>query len=252
MWVASVYCGYLLLRSLLTFEPSMLIGLVLFCFAPSMVWLAFKTLPECPAMFFLALSILSLVRSLEHSSLRWTILGATALACLALTRNAFALGFAAFATSLVLFGGYRYPLKRVATNTLSIGILSLGIFAAMLIALGIPLAAYLWIFSLAMGEVTPILVRLYFTTLEGGVLFLALPMALSYRPRKEALFFLAWFVLSTVPVYLLLADIETRYLMANLLPLMGLVLCSAKISSSWLCSDATKDSGVFRPHSRCT
>jgi len=211
---------------------------VLVAMAPSVLWLGFKTLPESPALFATALAAWAYLRGLERerlgAALPWLLLAGAMLAVTALTHNALALTFATFVVTLLAFRGFHFPAARVAGWAVVAGVVSLVCFFALLRVLGLALGDYLRVIGAVMHEPGPLVVRLYVGLMEPGLLLLAAPLALLYRPRRDALFFLLWFALATGVVFLLLRNIETRYLLVNLPPLLGLTcLATVALAERW-------------------
>jgi hypothetical protein len=242
--LATIGLGVAIVRRLVGWRREMLFGVALASMAPIVLWLGFKTLPEAPALFAVVLAIWAYLRSLERprlgAALPWLLLAGAMLAVTALTRNALALAFATFVVTLLAFRGFRFPVARVVGWAAVVGAASLVIFAALLRLTGLELGDYLRVLGLVMGEPGPLAVRLYVGVMEPGPLLLAVPLALLYRPRRDALFFLVWFTLATGIVFVLLRNIETRYLLLNLPPLLALVcLATAAVADR------------LRPRPRC-
>lgn len=105
---------------------------------------------------------------------------------------------------------------------LLVTVLALLILAGTFTVLGLAIADYLWVYGFASEERSPLIVRLYAAAMAGGPPLLLAPFALLHRPQREAWFFLLWFGLTTSATWILLADLETRYFLPNLVPLLGL------------------------------
>jgi hypothetical protein len=69
----------------------------------------------------------------------------------------------------------------------------------------------------------PWVAKLLHSALEGGIFFLAVPLAFLSRRRRDAWFCLAWFLLATLPIPLLSDHVESRFLAPNLMALIGLI-----------------------------
>ena len=101
-----------------------------------------------------------------------------------------------------------------------------------------------------MSERASLAARLYVGVVEAGVLLLALPLALLHPRRREALFFVVWFALATAAVYLLLHDVETRYLLPNVPALLGLTCLAVGAVTPRLGGCGSAGSRVSRPWPR--
>ena len=224
--LGAIYLAFLVVRSLGPVEGWSRAAIPLTMFAPVYPWLSFKTMPEAPALFFASLSVLALVRSLERSPLPWVVVGALCLAVVALLKATLVLSFLSFGLTLLLFKGFGFPLRRLVVSSLLIGGGSLAAFAAGLGLLGISLHQYLGAWGPVQHAGDPLIARLMFIVLEIGLLYAALPAALVWGERRSAMFLLTWFLLATLPFPLLLTHIEPRFLLANLIPLLGLVVVS--------------------------
>src|SRR6185312_4126053 len=202
------------------------LGTALTLFAPTVLWLGGMTMPEAPGLFATSVTLYAYVRGLEpvqpSAWLRWVLLAGTAAAVALGTRNALLLACASFGAALLLFGGLGYGLRRVVLRGLAVALVAGLVFAGLLWITGIDLTAYFTAAGRAMGQRGSLAARLYVGVAEAGVLLAAVPLALLHPRRREALFFLVWFVLATAAVYLLLDDVETRYLLPNVPALLGL------------------------------
>ena len=87
---------------------------------------------------------------------------------------------------------------------------------------GITIDSYLGGLTGALHETAPWVALFYFTSLEGGLVFLALPLAFFVGHRRDAFFMTVWFFVASLPIFVLLQDIEARYLLPNIFPLLGL------------------------------
>ncbi|MCS6877801.1 MAG: glycosyltransferase family 39 protein [Geminicoccaceae bacterium] len=224
--LAAILLGTATVRRLVTWRAEMAFAVPLLATSPVLVWLVGKTLPESPALLATSLALYAFVRSLEAPELRralpWSMLAAVALVAVALTRNAFLLAPCTLGATLLLFRGWRFPFGRVLARGVLVGGLAVSLSLAALVLLGIAPSAYFWVYGIAGAEHAPWAVRLYAGVMAVGPLLAIFPVVPLHRPRVEAVFFLVWFAFATGAVYLLLADVETRYLLVNLVPLLGL------------------------------
>ena len=224
--VAAVLLARATVRRLIGDDPGLDLGTALTLFAPAVLWLGGMTMPEAPGLFATSVTLYAYVRGLEpvqpSAWLRWVLLAGTAAAVTLGTRNALLLACASFGAALLLFGGLGYGLRRVVLRGLAVALVAGLVFAGLLWITGIDLTAYFTAAGRAMGQRASLAARLYVGVAEAGVLLVAVPLALLHPRRREALFFVAWFALATAVVYLLLRDVETRYLLPNVPALLGL------------------------------
>ena len=138
--------------------------------------------------------------------------------------------------TLLMFNGFGFPLRRVLANSAVAGVGSLVLFAMSLDGLDLSLDQYLSTWGVVQNVGDPVISRLLFTLLEAGLLYAVVPLSLLVRERRQAMFMLTWFLLSTLPFPFLLTHIEARFLLANLIPLTGLTVLSIdslRVGSWW-------------------
>lgn len=224
--LAAILLATATIRRLVTWRPEMGLAWPILAVSPIVVWLVGKTLPESPALLATSLTLYAFVRGLEaretRGALPWLALASVALVAVALTRNMLIVAPATLGATLLLFGGWRFPPDRVLVRGAVVAILAAMLLLGTLALLGIELSAYFWVYRLASEEYSPIIVRLYAGLMAGGPLLLAVPLAFLHRPPIEPAFLLVWLGLAAATTYALLADLEARYLLANLVPLLGL------------------------------
>ena len=234
--LGAVYIGFLVVRALVAMDAWSPAAILLVMFSPICLWLSFKTMPEAPAFFFASTSVLALLKSLDGRPVSWIVVGAPSLTIVALFKATLALSFLSFGLTLLLFNGFGFPRSRIVINSLLIGVGSLALFAVSLNLFGISLDRYLSTWSVVQNVGDPVISRLAFTAIEAGLLYAALPLSLLARQRRQMWFMLVWFLLSTLPFPLLLTHVEARFLLANLIPLMGLIVVSLnglRVHISW-------------------
>ena len=226
--LSAVYIGFLAVRMLVGVDAASWAAGILVMFTPVYLWLGFKTMPEAPALFFASVSVLALLKSLRGRPLPWLVVGAPCLTIVALLKGTLALSFLSFGLTLLLFNGFGFPLRRIVASCLLIGVGSLVLFAVVLHSLSISLGQYWSTWGVVRNVGDPIIARVVFTLLEAGLLHAALPLSLLVGERRHAVFMSTWFLLSTLPFPILLTHVEARFLLANLIPLMGLVVVSLR------------------------
>jgi hypothetical protein len=227
---ASMLLAYAALRRLLPDVRFLRAATILTTLSPMILYLAFKTLPEVPAFFFATLALYAVVRNLgEQFSLRWLALAALALAGLALTRHSLALLLVGFTVAALAFPPNGLPRQRVLWRTALAAAAGVAVTIAILTALGISLERYVLASSLFVKE-QPVLLRIVSTVLEFGVLWLLVPVAFAACRHPAFGFLFVWFLIATVPILWLFSHVESRYLMQNLVPFIGL----AALALDWL------------------
>lgn len=165
----------------------------------------------------------SSARSIAHTrAAPWLGLASLALVAIALTRNLLVLAPLTLGVSLLSFGRWRFPPGRILAYGITVGAVSGGLLIGAFALLGIELASYVWVIGFARQEYAPLPVRLYAACMAGGPLLLAVPFALRHLRRADVRFLFVWFVLATGTTFALLDDLEARYFLANLIPLLGL------------------------------
>jgi hypothetical protein len=192
-------------------------------FTPIYLYLAFKTMPEIPALAMSSIATWALLCAFTGRSLIWLPVVSLALAATAFFKVELTILYLSLAAALFLFGTSQYPRGRLISYVLISGLGSVAVFAVMLWALGINLDTYLRIGTLLLHRAEPLAAKLLHIVLEGGVFFLAIPLAFLSSRRRDAWFCLIWFLFASLPLILLFAHFESRYLAANIIPLIGLI-----------------------------
>jgi hypothetical protein len=213
----------LILRQLLSDARGLGLAVVCGMFTPIYLYLAFKTMPEIPGLALSSIAAWALLSAFTGRPLIWLSVVSLALAATAFLKTEMTLLYISLVATLFLFGPDRYPRGRLIGYVLVSGLGALAAFALALWALGIDLAVYLKIGRWLLTREEPLAAKLLHIALEGGVFFLALPLAFLSRRRRDAWFCLTWFLLATLPLPLMIAHFESRYLAGNLIPLIGLI-----------------------------
>jgi hypothetical protein len=219
--------AYLILRELLSDARGLGLAVICGMFTPIFLYFAFKTMPEIPALAMSSTAAWALLCAFRGSPLIWLPAISLALAAAAFLKAEMTLLYMSLVATLLLFGAERYPRGKLIGYALVSGLGALAVFAGALWALGIELADYLMIGRLLLSRDEPLVAKLLHFALEGGVFFLALPLALLSSRRRDAWFCLTWFLLASAPVPLVIAHLESRYLATNLIPLIGLIHLAA-------------------------
>jgi hypothetical protein len=223
MLFAFSYFTYLILRELLPQQHGLDVAVVVSMFIPLYLYLAFKTMPEIPGLLLIGIATFGLIRSMKQRTVMWLTVTAFSLAGVALMRNLMALLYLSFIVAMVLCKRQQYPPFRLVQHAFISGVSSLIIFYIALRVMGIGLGSYFEIASLLAEKKEPLVSLILHIGLEGGVFFLALPLAFLSSQKKEAIFFAIWLLAATIPLPLLFEHIEARYLAPNLIAFSGLI-----------------------------
>ena len=220
--------SHLILRKVLSNARGLGLAVVCGMFTPIYLYLAFKTMPEIPALTMSSTATWALLSACTGQRLIWLPVVSLALAATAFLRADMTLLYLALTATLVLFGADSYPRGRVIGYALVSGLGALAVFAAALWALGIDLATYLKIgLGVLHPREEPLVAKLLNVALEGGIFFLAVPLAFLSRRRRDVWFCLTWFGFASLPLPLVVNHLESRYLASNLVPLIGLIYLAA-------------------------
>lgn len=226
--------GYFMLRLLMPNAKGLMQATIISLFTPMMVFLAFKTCPDLPALSFSALSCLFLLMSLERKQwLKWFFLSAIFLALTGLTKHVHAWMFISLSGTVLLFGRHKCSSRNAFFRITGIGMTALIIFGITLFVFKIPLSQFLGFMVVASKVNEPILAKLLKLVLTYGLFWLVLPLALLNPNRSWKWFMIAWFGLATVPFLIILSRLEVRYLTVSVVPLTGLVWLALDSLKSW-------------------
>jgi hypothetical protein len=219
--------AYLILRKVLSDARGLGLAVVCGMFTPIYLYLAFKTVAEIPGLALSSIAAWALLSALTGRPLIWLPVVSLALAATALFKPETTLLYISLAATLLLFGPDRYPRRRLVAYVLVSGLGALTVFAAALWLLGIDLALYLKMGPLLLHREEPLVAKLLHIALEGGIFFVAVPLAFLSSRRRDVCFCLTWFLLATLPIPLLSAHVESRFLAPNLMALIGLIHLAA-------------------------
>ena len=219
--------AYLILRKVLSDARGLSVAVICSMFTPIYLYLAFKTVAEIPGLALSSIAAWALLSAFTGRLLIWLPVVSLALAAAALFKPETTLLYLSLLATLLLFGPDRYPRQRLIGYVLVSGLGALAAFAAALWLLGIDLALYLKMGPLLLLREEPLVAKLLHIALEGGIFFVAVPLALLSSRRRDVWFCLTWFLLATLPIPLLSAHVESRFLAPNLMALIGLIYLAA-------------------------
>lgn len=202
------------------------VAIGLMALSPIVLWLGCKTMPETPALFLSTSTCYALLNATMSTSRAagWIVLAGIAGTLTVFFKNIMVLTPATMVVSLLIVGSGSLSRLRIAITAGVAGLFSMSLFFILLALMGISLADYLAATQELMSEPESVVVKAYFTMLEGGALFASILLAPFAGNRRGAALFLLWFALSTVPLLLLVPDIEERYLLPNVMALAGLTV----------------------------
>lgn len=213
--------SYSILRKVLPDARGLGLAVVCGMFAPIYLYLAFKTMPEIPALAMSAIATWALLRAFTGRPLIWLPVVGLALLATVFLKAEMTLLYVSFVMTVLLFGLDKVPRPKLLGYVVLSGIGSLAVFGVVLWALGIDLGSYLGVGAALLDREEPLAAKILNITLEGGIFFAALPLAFLSGRRREAGFFLTWFLFASLPLPLLFTYVEPRYLAPNLVPLTG-------------------------------
>ena len=232
--LASVWLTFLILAELMPGAARLGRAALLMAFTPVYLYLAFTTLPETPAFFFSALAALALLRSLRGRPVLWLGVSGCALVAVAFFKNNMALLYISLVGALLLVPPMPLSRLRLLGHAVIAGGGALVLSLAFLLLAGIELTQYLAVGGALLVRDDPFVVTLLNVGLEGGVFFIALPLAFLSGQRRRALFFGTWFVLASAPLFVVFHYVEFRYLAPNLIALAGLIWLAAEVLRPYL------------------
>lgn len=219
---ASMALAYASLKRLLPHTGYLGAATVLVSLSPIVLYLAFKTLPEVPAMLFSSLALYGLVSNLgPRFSAGWLAVTTISLTALALTRHNVALLLVGFTLAALVFPPHGLPRSRIFWRSTVSAMAGLVATMAVLDALGVTVERYLMASSMFVKD-QPLLLRVVSTSTELGALWLLLPAAFIALRRDGFGFLMTWFLVATLPILLLFSHVELRFLMQNIVPFVGL------------------------------
>jgi hypothetical protein len=213
--------GYFILRLLMPKATMIAPATSITLFAPMMVYLAWKTTPDIPALFFSGLASLFFLLSLGKRPLRWIVLSAVFLALTGLTKHILAWQFISMVMTILFFGEYRWSLRTVLGRLVLVGISALLFFGMLLGMFNIPLSQFLAFLSVASSAGEPLPAKVFKLLLTYGSFYLVIPLGLMNPNRKLKWFMGVWFILATVPFLIAVPRLEVRYLITSFIPLAG-------------------------------
>jgi len=242
---ATLYLTYAILVRLLPDNRSIGLATAVTALTPIMLYLMFKTLPEAPALFFATLALYAFIRSMEQRAVLWVTVAAVALVAMALNRHSLGLLLASFVIAAFLMPPPGISRWLLIKRSLVTATLAVGLFLAVLNALGMGLDDFLLATTL-FEKNEPLVFRLISTALELGVFWLLVPLALLAHGRRQLGFFMTWFLVATLPIVVLFAHVESRYLIQNLVPFAGLAALALDRFRPWL-EQRMKTPGTGQP-----
>ncbi|MCG6892161.1 MAG: hypothetical protein LJE65_01010 [Desulfobacteraceae bacterium] len=192
-------------------------------FSPVVVYMALKTQPEIPGLFSATLGVFGLVRAMQGKKAGlWLVTASIALCATVYFKNTMVLMVASFVLSVLVFNPPGFPRKKLISYAVVSGTGSVVLFFILLRWMGLALSDYLAVGSAVEEMSIPAPLYVLNILTEGGLLFLALPLAFTALDRGSVRFFGLWFLLSTLPMLIFFRYVEPRFLIMNLPALAGL------------------------------
>jgi len=252
--VGFLVAGAMILRRLLPDDcrvgPAIALGL----WIPVVPYLAFKSLPEPPALLCAAVGMYALIRGIREAKWgRVTGWGALAALMIALTlwfKGPMLLLIGSGVPAVLLFA-CRGGMERVRLLALTVlaGLAGLGIAYAGVVSLGVDPSIYTGGVSRVGAEYEPISARILNNGTQPGLFLIMLPLALFSRHKRALWLFMTWFILAAVPLAVLFPSMEARYQSPNVLPLIGLTALALdawlpRLQGWWLSRPALSGAGL--------
>jgi hypothetical protein len=155
--LATIVVSYSILRLLMPHAEHVALSVSITLFVPMMVYLAWKTTPDIPALFFSTLASLCFLLSMTAQPLIWILLASLLLALTGLTKYIMAWQFISMAIALLLFRGYRWSFRTVLSRFVVVSIGALLIFGSLLSVLQVRLGQFPSFLSVASSADEPLL-----------------------------------------------------------------------------------------------
>jgi hypothetical protein len=228
--LVSIYLMCVIVRLLPSSDKPGYLTYSTFCTVPVVMWLCYKVVPEVVALFSASLSILCFTLAISGARRIWLVAAGVAAAATALTRNNLLIMLLSFWVASPFL--YTDRAKRTQALLYAALVVLVAAFSllSMMTILGISFADYAHTFVFIIGEQTQDLTAYAITlTLSLGlfwpIAFIGMVMA---GERRYRIFSMLVFLLPTLISLALLKDLETRYLISNLLGVLVLTTITQK------------------------
>jgi hypothetical protein len=216
-----------ILRELTVPAGQAAVGTLIVMVSPIVLYLAFKTLPDTPALMTSTLAVLALLRLVRGGKAwLWLAIGALALALTALTKHVLVWTVVAFAVAALIAVPGDLPRTRLLRAVCALSLASIALFAVAITLPGLDLAHFLNFIRAASQATEPFAARGLHLLITLGVLWVLVAIAALPPHGRLTRFFWLWFAVAVLPYLLLVPRLEIRYLAPALLPLAGLVIAA--------------------------
>jgi hypothetical protein len=220
---------YLILRDLELPAAGAGFAALVVAFSPVSLYLAYKTLPDVPALMWSSLAVLAGIRSVQGRGWIWIPIGAVAIATAIFTKYILVWTFAAFALAVLVPGHVSMPRNKSLPIFLAMGASSILLVALVHTAAGLQLSDFLAFLSVARDTSDPVAAKILHILVALGILLIALPITAFHHDKDLTRFFLMWLAIATLPFLLVVPRLESRYLAPGLIPLAGLTLLALDV-----------------------
>jgi hypothetical protein len=218
---------YVVLRELTVPATEAAVATVIVMFSPISLYVAWKTLPDVPALMWSSFAVLAAIRLVgDGRAWVWLPIGVLALAMTALTKHVLVWTFVAFAAAAIVADPIGMARARLLGILVALSVGSVVVFAAVLTIVGFDLTDFLAFLAAASRASEPLAARALHIVIALGLLWIVLPIAACHPDRPLTRFFWLWFAIATLPLLVIAPRVEIRYLAPALLPLAGLVFLS--------------------------
>lgn len=218
---------YAVLRELTVPATEATLATVTVMFSPIGLYLAWKTLPDVPALMWSSFAVLAAIRLVGHGrAWVWFPIGMLALAMTALTKHVLVWTFVSFAAAVIIAGPVGMARARLLGIVVALSAGSVVVFAAVLTIAGLDLTSFPTFLAHAREATEPLAARALNLATTLGLLWVVLPIAAFHQDRPLTRFFWVWFAIATLPFLIIAPRIEIRYLAPALLPVAGLAFLS--------------------------
>ena len=166
-------------------------------FSPIGLYLAYKTLPDVPALMWSSFAVLAVIRLVgDGRGGIWFPIGMLALAMTALTKHVLVWTFLSFVAAAIIARPVGMPWARLLWILVALSVGSVVVFAAVLMILGLDLSNFLEFLATAIQATEPLAARALNTAIALGLLWILLPIAAFHHDRPLTRFFWVWFAIA--------------------------------------------------------
>lgn len=224
-----LFCLLLSLNIIRALMPSMknaFLSITLLSMSPVIWYMAFKTLPDIPALAASVLATKSLVARSKGEGAYWNALAILGMTVSALTKPQGILMPASFWVTGCIIQNCAIDRRRLFLNGIFTGMASMFVAYLILEIVGVGINRYITSYIAAFYNPMPISAKILNIFSELGILWPFILISL-FSPRlNEKKFMWVWLISSIAPLLILFEDPEARHLAVNLIAVGGLISMS--------------------------